>query len=339
MPFFSETMIATPVLSLLLLPLSACYAFQANPQIRIGSLTTGGRFIASSTLAKSTDEDTANEVSFLKKALEGAVRQISGETEYEIGLLHDRTPQSYYYRLGDLTNAILAEFGIGVSRNETLDEPTDTRQRPTLEDMGQSAAVWREETFRSKDLPVDIMEIFFSRLTEKQRVNLILLSYQCGAEAIVLWGLVSNLCTLIAASMAWLATLSSQSLLAVSPIPVLPLLPVCAPQALWRAFVAKYVGFNLVLSPLFLIVRAIGTLVGFRKFHSYVTRFSTTEWIAREPFRKYRSTVLNKCVALITLFFMLNVVVSALAAGTTFAGIGMCARLFHLIVRAIYGVP
>lgn len=266
--------------------------------------------------AGSHDDDDVEKDGFFKGALEGAVKEITGETDYELGELGDQEPKMndpYTYQFGDITKSILAE--LRRNKNETkVDERV-----PTVRQF----ADWRS-SLHEKDLPIELLESFYSRLDKKQRINLILVGCQLAAEGVVLWGLVANLCTLLTAALSW--TFSLNQALAMGNA-VIPLLPISIEKEVWRSFTAKFMGVYLLLSPFFLIIKAVTTLVGFRKYHSFVVSLSNSRWIAGGRWKRYKSTVLNRAIAVVAAFFINNVIASALAAGAMFTTIGLLFRL------------
>ena len=268
-----------------------------------------GRGGTALTALTSNNSSNTREGSFFKRALEGSVRQVTGESDYELGLLGETEEEEpYVYRFGDITKSVLAELS-----------PTNNETTPLKQ--------WRS-TLTKKELPIDVMEKAFQNLDKIQRINLALAVVQLAAEGLVLWGLTTNICTLFTVTVSWIATLSTIS---PSTVPLVPIVGV--DKELWRTFTAKYTAVNLVLGPFLFIVKALATLIGFRKYHSWVVRLSTTPWISqRQSWRQYNSVVLNKCIAVITTFFATNIVLTAMAAYLIFIIIGLGFRLLGIMM-------
>ena len=146
---------------------------------------------------------------------------------------------------------------------------------------------------------------------------MILAVCQLAAEGVVLWGLITNVCTLLTASLAWTASLFSV------PPARAPLVLLFIDKELWRTFTAKFLALDLILSPFYLIIKALGTLIVFRKFHDFVFRLSTTWWISNGGWKRYKSRVLHRCIAVISAFFLINILLSAVVASMTFATISL----------------
>jgi hypothetical protein len=272
--------------------------------------------------SSSNDDDDTNSntparngIRGLEGILEGFVREITGEADYRLGDLGDKTKAGttmsgsnetpvYQYQFGDITKSIVAEI---TKPNNNNNETTPARQ-PT------SLLPWRN-TLREKDLPLEMLEAAFSRLDKNQRINLILAMCQLAAEAVVLWGLATNLCTIITASLSWTWTFHAMHPGA---------MPGFEKDIIWRTFISKFTGLDLVLGPFFLIAKAIVTLVGFRRFHSFVHRLSTTSLVTKGNLQRYNSHVLNKAVAVILAFFITNIIGTAMLAALTYSLIKIC---------------
>ena len=262
------------------------------------------------------DEVFIGRTSPLKKMVEIAVKEISGETEYTFGELGSapRGDEKYEYKVGDITKAVLKEIGFQA-------KPSGGSE-PSLQQLEESVSDWK------KDLPLDLIESFYSRFDRRQRINLALTGVQICAEGVVVWGLMTNVCSLITANVAWASSLSVWNSGLTTPVPRAPLFPIGVDQELWRIFVSKLIGFHLLLGPLFLIVRALGTLIGFRRYHYFVSRLSKTTWVSKGGKGRRESPILNKAVALIAAFFLTNIFLSALVAGATFSFTGALTRLW-----------
>ena len=289
-----------------------------------------------------TEREGAKKNGFFKRALEGAVREVTGETDYVLGDLGERPPpvakeEEYTYQFGDITKSILAEIQQrqnfwDTSNTTTTEKETGQQQQQQQRDqLIQQLDVWKNSLIE-KDVPINVLGDLFSRLDKNQRINLILTGCQFGAEGVVLWGFVTNICTLWAASLSWAATLRMS--VAATGSRTVPLVPFFGmEQAVWQTFSSKFVGASLLLNPFFLIVQAIGTLVGFRKYHALVMHLSTSKFITEGKGwgRYYHSTVLNKALAVILAFFLTNIILSAMAAGMVFSTISVIFRLWLAI--------
>lgn len=265
-------------------------------------------------------KSTNREDIIMKRLFEGMVRSVTGETDYEFGELGEKplseNNETYKYQFGDITKSILAE----ITHSDDAGQYRDKREQALQQLTGVP--------LKDKDLPIDMLETIFSRLGKKQRINLILAGCQLGAEGVVLWGLLTNLCTLITAALAWISSLDVvRSAVGVAAAPP-PLLPFNIDKELWRSFAAKYTGFDLVLSPVFLIAKAVLMLFCFRRYHSFVNRLSTTPLVAARGWvRRYNSAVLQKALAVIAGFFITNIVLSGITSALVFALIGLFFRV------------
>ena len=277
------------------------------------------------------DDDVTTKTNMLglEGIVEGLVREITGEAEYQFGDLgdknnvthHGETTANNWYQLEDITKSIVTRITNHNSYSSSSNNNSKNRNKVTqrLPEFLQ----W-QNSLREKDLPLELLETIFHRLDKNQRINLVLTMCQLAAEAVVLWGLVTNLCTLVTAAVSWILTLHAvQPTLPSLGIPMLHHVD----KELWRTFVAKYIGLDFILSPFFLIAKAMILLVGFRKFHSFVHALSTTSWVTQGHLQKFHSPVLNKAVAVILAFFLANIIGSALSTALLFNLINFCFRV------------
>ncbi|CAB9524555.1 expressed unknown protein [Seminavis robusta] len=273
---------------------------------------------------KDTDKDSTGQDSTVWKGLfEGMVREITGEEDYEFGDLAEKYADAdktsdYKYKFGDITKSIVAELRQTSSKDEKAQELRQRRKK---------AFEQFQNTFREKDLPIDVVETMFSRLDKVQRVNLIRAVCQLGAEGTVLWGLCTNLCTLFTVSISWIWALQSAT-------PGMSLL-LPPDKELWRTFVSKYTGLDLVLSPVYLIARAVMTLVGFRRYHAFVNQLSQTSFVTQHALSERRISIksipLQKFIAALLAFFITNIVLSGITAATVIGSITMVFRVCQRI--------
>jgi hypothetical protein len=256
--------------------------------------------------------------------MERAVKEITGEMEYKFGELGKKSndTETYEYKFGDVSKAVLKEIGF----SSTTDNQDNTRQ-PRLQQLEDSVSDWR------KDLPLDLIESFYSRFDRRQRLTLVLTGVQICAEGLVLWGLTTNICTIITANFAWALSLSTWSSFATvtSRSAWLPLVPVKINRDLWRIFVSKLIGLHLVLSPFLFIIRALGTLIGFRRYHFFVNLLSKSQWISEGTRKRAQSPILNKALGLIVAFFVTNIFLSAFLSGVSFIATSLVSSVWIML--------
>jgi hypothetical protein len=306
----------TAILLLLWFPQAASFmvrhfaVLECTPSNGLASNSVALRAGSSSSNGDSNNKQARSNTRGVEGILEGFVREITGEADYQLGDLGDKgsnETSAYRYQFGDITKSIVAE----VTKPNKINNSETTPRQPTF-------LPW-QNTLREKDLPLEMLEAAFSRLDKNQRINLILAVCQLAAEAVVLWGLATNLCAVITAALSWTLTFHAMS-------PAGPILHF--EKELWRTFVSKFAGLDLVLSPFYLIAKAIFTLVGFRRFHSFVQLLSTTPLVTKGNLQRYNSHVLNKAVAVILAFFVTNIIGSAVTAALTFSLIRICFQGF-----------
>jgi len=309
-------------------------------------------------------DDNKSENKALISIFEETVQTWTGDKNYKFGDITKRTVSGLTgkdvdtegYQFGDITKNALTKTGRAILKDNKYQFGDITRAKihdmerdivtSTLRDFEQAlqdTSASREGDGRQRVKGFSSSSSFISNkalnefwnrtvhqnMTPQQRRALFIGVVRVAAEALLTWGLFANLCQAAAVSLSWTNTLwhccsnkSTDLTLPWIPIPGNKFLT----EYMWRTFLAKYAAVNMLLSPLFLIIQALGVLCWYQRYHQFVV--SLDKRLVSQAVRD-RIPAVSKLMVLFAAFVLKNVIV---CYGLAFAGM-MTGSLWVRLLR------
>lgn len=247
------------------------------------------------------------------------IHSITGDTNYKFGDLSKnalseitgKDLEKEAYQFGDISKSLVDRAGKALTGDDKYQFGDITKSK--LQQLEKELDVWREDSLFA--LPNTLFQQTFKNLSPQQRRELILAIIRLGAIALLSWGLITNVLSAGLLSMAWTRTVLISQAAASSTGAHLPLLPLNVAEPVWRTFLASHATLRLLLDPILLVIKGLGTLFIFQPYARFIT---TIERGWMPPGLRQRYPLLFRAFALVTAFTLNNVLIP-----TALASIGL----------------
>jgi len=264
---------------------------------------------------------------------EGAVQQITGNTEYKFGdvtkksmsMLTGKDVEKEGYEFGDVSKNIATAAGRKISGKEDYEFGDITRDK--LSDLNENLGNLEAEILRESNVSF-LFQNMLKGLDAPQRNAFIFQAVQVAAVVLLTWGLISNICTIFSISAAWTyscfahltGTASSlaadggmSSVTGSAANSALASTIFGANKDLRINFWVVYMSLRVVMDPFFFVIKGAGTVRFFLNYQRFIQTIEQT-WISSSQRENYPR--LHRVVALGIVFFMHHVVCSFFASLT-----------------------
>eukprot|EP00957_Ditylum_brightwellii_P042414 3211590-Ditylum_brightwellii.AAC.1 len=185
---------------------------------------------------------------------ESVVHQVTGDTSYKFGDLTKKTLtdltgkdlEEEGYQFGDISKNLANQAGRVVTGDESYQFGDITKSK--LAELEKELEAWKEASTENLNAVPNIVAQTYQGLTPKQRKEILVWVIRLMAIGLLTFGAVSNVCSSVVLSMAWVRT----SLQVTAAGTMVPILPFCVDVVTWRTFLSTYTAFKLFIDPLLL---------------------------------------------------------------------------------------